>query len=453
MGHRNVLRQITCMSWLSHHIMEDNMANESRRGNHPAKSTIAFAPRYPVSPIQSLLNLGPLAHLAGNWAGTGFNIIWRPDNTGDPGFKVRRFLQLNQTKETFNFDTIASAVPNRGLFKQPDINIYGLNYLQKVKDNDVDLPGFPDFPNAGEDLHIEPGLFLNVPASGGVEDPNDLTGDVTDPVIPASVVRLATIPHGVSVLLQGNAPSATPVPGPPTIPLVYPIAEITEAYTDYPGYDPAVGTDFAAQYQAFPTTAGLGVGIQPANVPTLAAEPNPADAAVAQGPFHAVPENTISNDVPYPNAKNAQSNGPFPPAWQDYLDDPNVLLRRAIADQEILGYIQIDLATPSPAAIGQIAFLGIADPALEDDSNVATPASRSNAFVHSATATFWIEWVRLKRKFPFEPLKLSEPALQSLDPFPLEPTQLQLQYTQTVILNFNNVLWPHISVATLTLQD
>ncbi len=415
-------------------------------------STIPFAPRYPLLPIQDLVNLGPIAHLAGNWAGKGFNIIWRPDNTGDPGFRVRRFLQLNQTLETFKFDTIASAVPNRGLFKQPDINIYGLNYLQKVKDNDLNLPGFPDFPNAGEDLHIEPGLFLNVPASGGVEDPNDLTGDVTDPVIPASIVRLATIPHGVSVLLQGNAPCATPVAGPPTIPPVYPIDEITKAYKDYPDYDPPVGTDFAAQYQAFPTTAGLGVGIQPANVPTLAAESNGAATPAAQGPFHTVPENTIGNDLPYPNAKNAQSNGPFPAEWQDYLDDPNVRLRRDIADQDILGHIEIKLATPSQAAIGQIPFLGIADPALEPNSNVGTRASRSNAFVHSVTSTFWIEWVRIRRRIGFKPLELREPELIPLNPFPLEPTFLQLQYTQTVILNFNNVLWPHVSVATLRLH-
>lgn len=416
------------------------------------ESTIPFPPRYPLQPIQGLLNLGAIAHLAGNWLGNGFNIIWRPDNTGDPGFKVRRFLQLNQTVETFNFDTIASAIPNRGLFKQPDINIYGLNYLQKVKDNDVNLPGFPNFPNAGEDLHIEPGLFLNVPASGGVEDPNDLTGDVTDPVIPASIVRLATIPHGVSVLLRGVAPSAIPVAGPPTIPPVYPIEAITKAYADYPDYDPQVGTDFAAKYKTFPTAVGLGVGIQPANVPPLAAEPNAAMPTTAQGPFHTVPENTISNDVAYPNAHNAQSNGPFPPEWQDYLDDPNVLLRRAIANQDILGHIEIKLATPSQAAIGQIPFLGIADPALEPNSNVGTRGSRSNAFVHSVTSTFWIEWVRIRRPIIFQPLELREPELIQLNPYPLEPTFLQLQYTQTVILNFNNVLWPHVSVATLTLH-
>ena len=40
----------------------------------------------------------------------------------------------------------------------------------------------------------------------------------TDPTI----VRMGSIPHGVNVLMQGTAPSATPVPGPPVIPDTYP---------------------------------------------------------------------------------------------------------------------------------------------------------------------------------------------------------------------------------------
>jgi hypothetical protein len=30
-----------------------------------------------------------------------------------------------------------------------------------------------------------------------------------------------------------------------------------------------------------------------------------------------------------------------------------------------------------------------------------------------------------------------------------KPAFLQLQYTQTVLLNFNGLSWPHVSVATL----
>ena len=34
-----------------------------------------------------------------------------------------------------------------------------------------------------------------------------------------------------------------------------------------------------------------------------------------------------------------------------------------------------------------------------------------------------------------------------------EPTYLQLQYSQTVMLVFNGVFWPHITVATMHLSN
>jgi hypothetical protein len=56
----------------------------------------------------------------------------------------------------------------------------------------------------------------------------------------------------------------------------------------------------------------------------------------------------------------------------------------------------------------------------------AAPGNAPNADAAQMTATFWIEKVKLgSRDF------------------------LQLQYTQTVLLNFNGLSWPHVSVATL----
>jgi hypothetical protein len=419
------------------------------------KPVTSYPRRVKQPPIETLLNLGPLALLAGDWVGTGFNTIWRPDNTGDPNFKVRRFLQLNRTSETLAFDVISSPIPNRGVAFQPDITIYGLNYLQKVKDNDTDIP---DFPNAGEDLHIEPGLFLNVPASGGAgvinsNDPNNMGPTV--PLTPASIVRLATIPHGVSVLMQGEASTAVLHHGHPHIPPIYPIADIAKIYTDFPHYPPsppapltplAQAAAFTTDYKSYPVSqpGQLGLGIQPANVP-------PQALGQATKTFHGVPENTLLNDIPYPNAMNAQSNGPFPAEWQDYVNDPNVVLRRANHHKTILGFIPITLATPSRRAISQIPFLGIADPALEP-TPTDLPAGRSNAFVHSATSTFWIEWVKADEHHHGPPQSYHSEVLDGLNPFPGESTYVQIQYTQTVILNFNEVLWPHVSVATLRPQ-
>ncbi len=54
-----------------------------------------------------------------------------------------------------------------------------------------------------------------------------------------------------------------------------------------------------------------------------------------------------------------------------------------------------------------------------------------NAVAAIVTATFWIETV----KGP-----------------PGHPDFLQLQYTQTVLLNFATLSWPHVTVATLRKQ-
>ena len=74
--------------------------------------------------------------------------------------RLKRFLQLNLTRETLDFRVIPGPVPNRGLAPQADIELYGLRYLQRVSDDDP-----KPYENRGEALHLEPGLFMNVPAS------------------------------------------------------------------------------------------------------------------------------------------------------------------------------------------------------------------------------------------------------------------------------------------------
>lgn len=137
--------------------------------------------------------------------------------------------------------------------------------------------------------------------------------------------------------------------------------------------------------------------------------------------------------------------------FQGYVNDPNSLLREAILGQDILGTITISLSTDGVGSgIENIPFLGIGN--LAQLENPANP----NAFVSSAMATFWIEWVRLRGGI--EPLpspgghsQPGRPVLE-VEPFWPEPTFLQLQYSQVPILVFNGVLWPHVNVATLTLS-
>ena len=137
-------------------------------------------------PFPLLNPLGPLANLPGSWGGKGFNVIWRPNST--PG--QDHFLELNLTNDSLKFDAISGAIPNRGLV-QGDINMFGITYLQQISDANLD---------AG--LHIEPGIWAVVPPT-------------TNPAETATVVRMASIPHGTTILAQGLA---TGVAGPPVIP-------------------------------------------------------------------------------------------------------------------------------------------------------------------------------------------------------------------------------------------
>jgi hypothetical protein len=134
--------------------------------------------------------LGPLAGLAGNWTGQGFNVIWRPHPVNPGG--QDRFLELNVTSEQLDFGPALKEIPNRGLL-QPNISLAGISYLQQIADANTDT-----------NQHFEPGMWITVPKTS---DPNE----------PRTVARLASIPHGTTILLQGTAQTSN---GGPTIPNV-----------------------------------------------------------------------------------------------------------------------------------------------------------------------------------------------------------------------------------------
>jgi hypothetical protein len=154
----------------------------------------------------------------------------------------------------------------------------------------------------------------------------------------------------------------------------------------------------------------------------------------------------------------AQSNAPIPPivpggpgypaAFQSFIDDPNQVLRDAQAGQDILGTVTLSLSTSQvKRSIAQIPFLGNPD----DPEDIA---NTDNAFVHSATATFWLEWVKVPGHYHHQYRLAADERgpLREIEPYLGERTYLQLQYSQTVILVFNQVFWPHVTVATLTLS-
>ena len=118
-------------------------------------------------------NLGLLAEFQGNWRGHGLNITARPDFGSPLGF----FLEVNGTHETLDFTAISGDIPNRGSL-QADVLQHGVRYLQQVTDVVTDTG-----------IHIEPGIWLHVPAS-------------TAPALGESYVRQSAIPHGDVLLAQ-----------------------------------------------------------------------------------------------------------------------------------------------------------------------------------------------------------------------------------------------------------
>lgn len=459
-------------------------------------------PRYQQGPLTTALHLGPLAFLNGSWRGPGFNAIWRPDNPQsrpltNPPNQTKRLLELNLTNDSFHFQVIPGVVPNRGLNPQPDLGLYGLHYLQRTSDADP-KPSRHVHPHgysttAGEALHIEPGLFMHVPAAM-----SETTGTPPIPLTPPpgnapTIVRMGSIPHGVTVLMQGPNPGMKPHHGKPKIPHLKPFSTHGN---EYPGLSPM---PFPGLYPGTNVPLPLPAGTP--NPPGVGIQPILLDAAggLPAGAQHDVPEININADVLVPNqpphpgpppaplpmgsAQSYQSTGPYPEHFQHFIDDPNSVLREAIEDQDILGFIEINLTTDSQSTTGfptlgvgslfetisNIPFLGVANqtqnpapsplpvtPPYQPATLAIQPNTTPNAFVYSASATFWIEWVRNPgppliplHEGPGEPC----PPVRELEPYWEHSTYLQLQYSQLVILIFNNVLWPHVTVATMTLSD
>ncbi|HEV2577442.1 MAG TPA: heme-binding protein [Acidobacteriaceae bacterium] len=352
----------------------------------------------PVAPAPP--PLGPLAAFIGEWIGGGFNTIFRPDSgatptpmpgpitTTDPADNV---LELNLTSESLTFSPSLGTVPNRGSSTQADISLNGVPYLQTIKDVTI--------PTAPVGIHAEPGLWMAVPATTAPQDP-------------ATVVRMGSIPHGTTIEAQGTS---TVTNGPPNIPAV----DITPFFRGQPGNK----VPFQNQDAANQGTRRI-----------------PQNLSVA--PFSSL---TIAQ-------------------WQAMITDPNSVLRNAIKNQTIKSTTTISISTtqpPVPPAFGggtdNIAFL-------QGDATGTNP----NAQSIQLTATFWIEEVEHTILVPISkpgqtqilkpqtavlglptPTFSVSPPIAITTPRTITFTSAQIQYSQTVLLNFGPLSWPHVSVATL----
>ena len=115
---------------------------------------------------------------------------------------------------------------------------------------------------------------------------------------------------------------------------------------------------------------------------------------------------------------------------QAELSNPNLFLADAIKGQTILKMTVLDVTSNTPPADAAPPPKPVPDAGGGTD-NIAFLAGATggpNADVPRVTATFWIERVWDAHGKEFD----------------------QIQYTQRVLLDFNGLHWPHVTVATLT---
>jgi hypothetical protein len=249
-------------------------------------SSLAIAPTHATAtapPPQITTDLGPLQLLVGNWVGQGFNNIWRPFN--GPGSD--HFLELNLTSENLAFAEINGPIPNRGLL-QPDITMFGVNYVQQITD-----------VNTQEPIHFEVGLWVNIPVT-------------SQPQEPATVARLASIPHGTVMLAQGTIEPT--IQGPPQ----FSPQDITPFKIGQPG--------------------------------SLVSFTN---------------ETTLSNSSPFRSPPDAIKG-----VTQAMVDNPNSVLQAVIANQKIIETVTLNISTvPTPVAGGGTANTAFLQGATPGDGN------------------------------------------------------------------------------------
>ena len=435
----------------SHHQLLHAQAVDAPNGSHhvggvpPPSGPAAPPPSTASLPKQLATQIGlearhsgplfPLEHFKGAYAGNGFNLIFRPRANGtNPNDPTKlpaeprsnpdpdQVLELNLTTEQISFGGTLGNIPNRGLKDEPDINLNGLPYLQTVQDVTNQATGKGDNP-VKTGIHFEPGVWLNVPSAKFQNGK-------------ASVVRMASIPHGTTINAQGFAPTRDPhtvtggVPGPPTI-------------------------------DAVDTT--------PFSIGNPTARLNGVFGSMSEQPdeFFRIPSNLGKFGT------GPEGSGRITTA---IIKNPNLVLQNAIKGLDITETITFEVSTGPPASAlngggtASISFLvGKQDPI------TSTAVDNPTAHAFAMSARYWIERVMYKvllpEKVPPKTQLLLRPNLpaHSTAPTPVfsittgpggNPTKkeitvpgIQIQISQTVILNFAGLSWPHVSVSTLVPVD
>jgi len=337
-------------------------------------------------------DLGGIAGFVGTFSGNGLNTIFRPqDFAVSPTPLPNPATGPNDNILEINLteETLAFSKALGSIpnrgMVQGDAFLNGIPYVQKI--NDVSVPANPI------GIHFEPGIWLSVPPT-------------TVPAEGATIARMASIPHGTTIEAQGT--SFTVAGGPQISPV---------DITPFPIGNPGQPIKFPSQ-----TATDTGTFRLPQDLTDF----------IAAG--------TITQEI---------------------LDNPNIILKKR-ADAQNITSTTVNVISTNPAdplfggGTDNIAFL-------LGDKNATTP----NAEAVQMSAIFWIETVTEQITVPAytadQPVivqgatSAGNPVVSfsvtsqtpTAEDTTIDVSYTQIQYTQTVLLNFNGLTWPHVSVATL----
>jgi hypothetical protein len=340
----------------------------------------------------------------GDFAGNGFNTIFRPDSTATPtqlpnpvppGTPRDNVLELNLTSENLSFSKSLGSVPNRGTGAQADAFLNGVPYLQTVSDTTIHGESVP--------IHFEPGMWIHVPST-------------TIPPLGETVARMASIPHGTTIEAQGLVAPAKP--GPPTIAVV----DITPFSI---GSNPPNKIRFTSQNAADKNTPRIPQDLSPfvtRGTITQAMLDDPNSLLRA----HISKQNIISTTTMF------ISTAPPPPVGLFGGGTDNIAF--------LLG--QPNAAAPNAQAPQMTAVFWIET--VEETLEVLPFRAAGHPFIIKAEPS--ISGQRVAKFSVTPPVDVDRPR-------EIKVRFTQIQYSQIVLLNFATLTWPHVSVNTLVPAD
>lgn len=387
----------------------------------------------------------PLEQFHGAYAGNGFNMIFAPasfdvSSSGVDGPNDNKLI-LNLTTEQWTFGPTIGEIPNRGFDKQKMINLGGLPYLQTVRDVTNTETGRGD-KASDTGIHLEPGVWIFVPATNH--------GEAREP---DSIVRMASIPHGATINAQGVVPKMrltpkAPLHGFPGAPVPEWAEEASEKASESdseecPKFDQLDTRPFTSSGERQDVFLSMN-----AVKATVKAKNGEGDTVHACNPFRHpedlskfVDAGTITTEI---------------------IHNPNLVLARAIENQQIRETIEFEVATdpPKPLSGGKttnISFLG---------PNANATSMRNKWWIETVIYDVNVPEMRGGKTVRLRPtMPKNKAGERSTAPTPefditapkegvrkrttIQVPGYQLQYSQTVNLEFGGLIWPHVSVATL----